>query len=473
MYVLECSAPGGAALAGAAQNRRRARSARDVRPDADEDGRVRQLGSPQPQLVAIGLDHTTAGVQLRERVAFADAAIPAALAQLTHPADPLLEQAAILSTCNRVELYGVARSRRPREDLTSFLTRYHGLEPGELRGAVYVHRGDEVAHHLAATAAGMHSIVLGEAQIQGQVRAALEHAIAAGAAGPELRRLFESAIAAGRQVRSRTALGRGVASVPQASVEFVRQRLGTLSEFTVLLIGAGTTGELAAKHLAKHGARELLVLGRDIARAQRLAERHGGRVVTSDRLSEALAQSDVVISCTGAPHAIVHRDQLEHAVAGRGGATSPPLLLIDLAVPRDIDPAAAGLAGVELHTLDDLQQGVERTLTQRSAELPAAYSVVRGEVARFTRWLSRRETAATLSPLRAEVEQARAAALERALGQLSPLSMHDREVLDAMTRDLAGTALERVGARLQVMSVGVQEPTTEPPALAAGSEGST
>jgi glutamyl-tRNA reductase len=473
MYVLECSLPGGAALAGATQNRRRARSARDVRPEADEDGRVRQVGWPQPQLVAVGLDHTTAGVELRERLAFPDAAIPAALARLTDPADRLLEQAAILSTCNRVELYGVARSRRPREELMSFLSHYHGLEPDELRGAVYVHRGDEVAHHLAATAAGMHSIVLGEAQIQGQVRTALEHAIAAGAAGPVLRRLFESAIAAGRQVRSRTALSQGVASVPQASVEFVRQRLGTLSESTVLLIGAGTTGELAAKHIAKYGARELLVLGRNITRAQRLAERHGGRVVTEQRLGEALAQADVVISCTGAPHAIVHRDQLEHALADRGGATSVPLLLIDLAVPRDIDAAAAALAGVEVYTIDDLQQGVERTLMQRSAELPAAYSVVRAEVARFTRWLRHRETAATLSPLRAEVEQARAAALERALGQLSPLSTHDREVLDAMTRDLAETALERVGARLQVTSVGAQESTIEPPSLAADSEGST
>jgi glutamyl-tRNA reductase len=466
MYVLECSAPGGAALAGAVQNRRRARSARDVHPYADKDGRVRQLGSPRPQLVAVGLDHRTAGVEVRERVAFADAAIPEALAQLTDPADPLLEQAAILSTCNRVELYGVSRSRRPREELTSFLSRYHGLEPRELSGAVYVHRGDEVAYHLAATAAGMHSIVLGEAQIQGQVRTALEHAIAVGAAGPVLRRLFESAIAAGRQVRSRTALGRGVASVPQASVEFVRERLGTLSRSTVLLIGAGTIGELAAKHLAKHGARDLLVLGRDIERTQRLAERHGGRVVTSDRLGEALAQADVVISSTGAPRAIVHRDQLEHALADRGGATSSPLLLIDLAVPRDIDPAAAGLAGVEVYTIDDLQRGVERTLRQRSAELPAAYSVVRAEVARFTRWLSHRETAAALSPLSGDVEQARAAALAQALERLSPLSAQDHEVLDAMTRDLAGALLERVGARLQT-SVGVQEPTTEPPPLAA------
>jgi glutamyl-tRNA reductase len=413
---------------------------------------MRQLGSPQRQLVAVGIDHTTAGVELRERVAFTDAAIPAALAQLTDPADPLLEQAAILSTCNRVELYGVARSRRPRGELMSFLARYHGLDLRELAAAVYAHRGDEVAHHLAATAAGMHSIVLGEAQIQGQVRTALEHAITAATAGPELRRLFESAIAAGRQVRSRTAFGRGVASAPHAAVEFARQHLGTLTESTVLLIGAGTTAELAAKHFAKHDMRELLILARATTRAQQLADRHDGRAITPDRLGEALARSDVVISCTSAPHAIVHHDHLKHALANRDSATSLPLLLIDLAVPRDIDPAAATLPGIELYTLDDLHQNVKRTLTQRSAELPAAYTVLRAEVARFTRWLNRRETAATLSPLTAEVEQARAAVLERALAQLPPLSAHDREVLDTMTRDLAGTALQRVSARLQVTS---------------------
>lgn len=346
------------------------------------------------ELIAVGLDHATAGIELRERVTFTDAEIPAALEQLSGSAGELLEQAAILSTCNRVELYGVARSRRATDELASFLARYHGLERRELTDALYVHRGDDVAHHLAATAAGMRSLVLGEAQIQGQVRTAVEHAVAAGTAGPELRRLFESAIAAGRRARSRTALSRGAASVSQAGVELVRQRIGPLDRSTVLLIGAGTAGELAARHLARHGARELLVLNRGVARAQGLAQRHGGRVITSDRLAEALARSDVVISATGAPRPVVCRHHLELALAGRARASSPPLLLIDLAVPRDVDPGVAGLAGVEVHTIDDLRQVVDRTLMRRSAELPAANAVLRTEVARFTRWLRRREAAA-------------------------------------------------------------------------------
>jgi glutamyl-tRNA reductase len=340
------------------------------------------------ELVAVGLDHSTAGIALRERVGFADADVPTALARLAGPAGGPLEQAAILSTCNRVELYGVARSRLETDELAALLAQHHRLDRHELMGALYVHRGHEVPHHLAATAAGMRSVVLGEPQIQGQVRTALEHALTAGTAGPELRRLFESAIAAGRRVRSLTCLGRGVASVPQASVEFARRRLGTLVGSTVLLIGAGRVAELAAGQLSKRGVRELLVLGRSPARAERVAARHGGRAVTSDRLGEALARAELVISATDAPGAVVRPEDL----ASRGAA---PLLLIDLALPRDIDPAAARRAGVELYTLDDLRVQVEGTLRQRRAELPAAYAVVRSEVTRFTTWLGRREPALT------------------------------------------------------------------------------
>jgi glutamyl-tRNA reductase len=345
--------------------------------------------------VAVGLDHTTAGVELRERFAFADGEIPAALACLTDPTDPLLDQAAILSTCNRVELYGVARSRPDARRLASFLALARGLGAARVASTLYVYRDERVAHRLAATAAGIHSLVLGEAQIQGQIRRALEHALTAGTAGAELRRLFESAVAAGRRVRAQTAIGRGAASVPYAAVEFARLRHGTLDRSTVLLIGAGDMGELAAKQLVKRGCKRLLVLGRAPSRAKRLAMSYGGHAITPDRLDEALAQSDVVISATGSPRPILHADQLRRALALRGAG--PVVLLIDLSVPRDIDPAAGELPGVELHTLDDLRGSVERALAQRRAELPEAYAILETEVARFTDWLRRREAAAGLS----------------------------------------------------------------------------
>ncbi len=342
------------------------------------------------EFIAIGLDHTTAGIEVRERFAFVDAEIPSVLQRLTDPADPLLDQAAILSTCNRVELYGVARSRPADRRLASFLAHHHGLDLAEVAGALRVHRGDRVAHHLAATAAGMHSRVLGEAQIQGQIRRALELALAAGTVDAELRRLFETAVAAGRRVRSRTAICQGTASVPHVSVELARARLGTLSQSTVMLIGAGTMSELAAKQLVKRGAKELLVLGRTPSSAERLAESYGGHAISPDRLEKSLAQSDVVICATGASRPVLDRDQLRRALARRG-AEAGPLLLFDLSVPRDVDPAAAGLSGVELHTLDDLGGVVERALVQRRAELPKASAILEREVARFTDWLRRRE----------------------------------------------------------------------------------
>ena len=349
-------------------------------------GQSRRFGL---ELVAVGLDHTTAGIELRERLACSGAEIPPALRRLTDPADAGLEQAAILSTCNRVELYGFTRSRPSADELVALLARSRGVAQDEVRGAMYVYRGERAAYHLAAIASGLCSLVVGEAQIQGQVRAALGDALSTGTAGPELHRLFDSAIAAGRRVRSQTGIGRGMASVPQASVEFARQRLGTLSGSAALLIGAGTVSELAAKQLVKQGIAEVVVLGSDPARATRLAERHGGRVISADGLDRALTHADVVISSTGAPDPIVHRDQLEGAVADRRPGRAP-LLLIDLAVPRDVDPAAVGVAGVEVHTLDDLNGVVERALVQRRAELPVAQAVLRVEVARFTEWLQRR-----------------------------------------------------------------------------------
>jgi glutamyl-tRNA reductase len=350
------------------------------------------MRSARLAFVALGLDHTTAGIEVRERFAFAHAEIPPALQQLTDPANGLLDQAAILSTCNRVELYGVSRSRPAEHQLASFLAGYHGLDTSLLASILNVYRDDEVAHHLAATAAGMHSLVLGEAQILGQIRKALEHALTAGTAGAELRRLFESAIAAGRRVRSGTAIGQGAASVPYASVELARRRLGTLHDSTALLIGTGDMAQLAAKELVKRGAKELLVLGRNVSQARRFAESHGGHAITPGRLDEALTQSDVVISATGAPQPILYREQLQRAI-GRRSASSGPLMLIDLSVPRDVDAAATGLPGVEVHTIDDLRGTVERTLMQRHAELPEAYRILRREVTRFNAWLSRRELA--------------------------------------------------------------------------------
>lgn len=360
--------------------------------DASVPGTCR---SSQLRFVAVGLDHTTADVESRARLAFADAEIPVALQQLTDPANPLLDQAAILSTCNRVEIYGVTRSPAAGSKLPTFLARYHDRDPPEVASTLYMYRDHQVAHRLAANAAGINSLVLGEPQILGQIRTALEQALAAGTAGAELRRLFESAIAAGRRVRSETAIAQGGASVPSAGVELARKRVGSLDTSIVLLIGTGDVAQLAAKQLVKRGAKHLLFVGRTRSSAARLAGTYGGRALTLDRLDQALACSDVVFSATSAPQPILNRQQPRRALALRD-AGSAPLLLIDLAVPRDIDPAAAELSGLELHTIDDLRGVVDRAVAQRRAELPGAYAILEREVARFADWLHRREQAASV-----------------------------------------------------------------------------
>ena len=346
--------------------------------------------STGPRFFAIGLDHTTAGIELRERLAFEHSEIPGVLRRLTDPEDRLVEQAAILSTCNRVELYGVARWRPDEGRLACFLAEYHGIDPSSLVGALCVDRDAEVPRRLAATAAGMRSLVLGEPQIQGQVRRALELAIASGTAGAELRRLFESAIAAGRRVRSRTTIGLGAASVPYAGVELARRRLGTLSRATVLVIGTGTVGELLVKQIVRCGARQLFILGRSGVRAQRLAEAHGAWAISPDRLDEALVQADVVITATCASVPWLHRDRLRRAVAARGDDCTP-LLLLDLSVPRNVDSTASDLSGLEVHTIDELRGVVERSLGRRQRALPQAEEILESEVRRFIDWLRRRE----------------------------------------------------------------------------------
>jgi len=348
--------------------------------------------------VAVGVDHTTAGIELRERLAFEDAELPSALGLLTDPTRGVLEQAVILSTCNRVELYGVVGPRRTERQLASFLARSHGLDAAQVGHALLTYRGGEVAYHLAATAAGMRSLVLGEAQILGQIRAALNHALAAGTAGPELRRLFESAIAAGRKVRSSTTIGRGVLSVPAAGVELARDRLGTLAQSTAVLIGTGTVAQIVAQQLVKRDVGELLVLGRARSRSEELALVYGGHAITPDRLDDALSRADIIITATSAPLPILRRDRLRRALACRR-PDSLPLLLIDLSVPRNIDPSAADLDGVEVHTVDALRSVSERAVTRRRAALPAAEAILDREVARFVTWCERREAGRPGSPL--------------------------------------------------------------------------
>jgi glutamyl-tRNA reductase len=410
------------------------------------------------KLILAGLDHTTAPVEIRERLAFSPSDIAAALTRLTRPQDgrpPLLAEAVILSTCNRVEIYGLAGGESTAENLTRFLAEFHALAEDDFAHALFFFHGDTVARHLCATASGLRSLVLGEAQIQGQVRSSFEHAQAVGSLGPVLHRLFQHALTAGKRVRSETPLGQGAASVSQAGVELARRRLGELRGRQVLLVGSGEVSELAAQNLLANGADRLMIVNRTLAHGRELAGRYGAEALTFDELPHALARADILISSTAAPVPIIYRkhvaDALEAKAAMRavGGASIPEMLLIDLAVPRDIHPEVASLPGCHLCTVDDLQEVVRATLGQRAQSAERAEQIAVEEVHAFEGWLRTQEAVPALTMLREHAEHLRHAELERAMRRLNDISPEQRTVIESLTRSLVNKLLHTPTRRLR------------------------
>lgn len=418
--------------------------------------RAGSLGTSM-ELILAGLDHTTAPVAIRERLAFSQSDVSAALAQLTQPQggrSPLLAEAAILSTCNRVEIYGVARDERAAQELASFLAAFHHLDLNDFAHGLCFAHGEAVARHLCATAAGLRSLVLGEAQIQGQVRGAFEQGVAAGSVGPVLHRLFQHALAAGKRARSETALGQGAASVSQAGVELARSRLGDLRGRTVLLVGGGEVSELAAQNLLANGAGQLMIVNRTLARGRALAERYGAEALTFEELPAALARCDILISSTAAPVPIIHRGHIAEALAAKarrsvGDQEGPAMLLIDLAVPRDIHPDVATLPGAHLCTVDDLQGVVRATLGQRAGAAERAEAIALEEARAFEAWLLTLEAVPALTRLRERAEELRNSELERAMRRLSDISPEQRAVIEGLTRSLVNKLLHPPTRRLR------------------------
>lgn len=411
------------------------------------------------KLLLAGLDHTTAPVEIRERLAFTSTDIPAALTQLTSGAGgrqaPLAE-AAILSTCNRVEIYGVTHGASTAQSLVRFLAEFHGLEEHMFARNLFFYSGEQVARHLCATAAGLRSLVLGEAQIQGQVRQSLDHAQSAGSMGPVLHRLFQHALTAGKRARTETNLGLGAASVSQAGVELARRRLGNLAGRTVLLVGGGEVSELAAQNLLANGADSLMIVNRTEGRARELATRYQATAHGFDDLPACLARADIVISSTAAPVPIIYREHVAEALAAKPHARGvdaadgqPAMLLIDLAVPRDFAPEVATVPGAHLCTVDDLHEVVRLTLGHRATAASAAEAIVGDELAAFEAWCRAQDAVPALTRLREQAEAMRNAELERALRRLSGLSPEQQSVVEGLTRSLVNKLLHPPTRRLR------------------------
>ncbi len=382
------------------------------------------------ELLALGISHKTAPVALRERLAFTEAEASEFAREATATAE--VREAVVISTCNRTEIYLVVGDPvRAESDVLGLLARRAGIRPTELTEAIYSPRNCDAARQLYRVTAGLESMIVGEAEIQGQVRRAHEAAMRAGCTGPLTNRLFAAALTTGKRVRSETEIGSSRVSVPSVAVDLATSVLGALQERHVVILGAGETSELTARALAEQGAGTIFVANRHADRARSLAERFGGSVVGLDGLPDQLVEADIVLSSTSSPHPIVGRDELELVMEKREGR---PLLLIDIAVPRDIDPGCGELVGVTLYDIDDLQAVVARNLSTRAGEIPRATELVEEEIHRFARWLGQLDALPVVSALRERANTLVEQVLAENDGRWESASPRDRARVEAMAR---------------------------------------
>jgi glutamyl-tRNA reductase len=397
------------------------------------------------ELLALGVSHKTAPLDLRERLSLTEGRAAGALRELTDVAG--IHEAAAISTCNRTELYLVVSDPVEAESTAlGVLTRQAAIRPTQLLGHLYSLRSGEAVRHLFRVTAGHDSMILGEAEIQGQVKRAYELALVEGGTGPILNRLFRGALAAGGRARDETGISEKNVSIPSVAVELARRTLGDLTERRVLVIGAGETAELLARALVSRGVATVFVANRHYDRAIGLAQRFDGNAVRFEELPEQLEQADIVVSATNSPHHIVERDDLEQVMATRGGR---PLLLVDIAVPRDIEPACREIAGVSLHDIDDVQRIVARNAGGREAEARRAEKLIDAEQDRFERWLASLEVVPTISAMRERADEVVRRVLAENEGRWEDLGGADRERLDVMAKAIASRLLHEPTLRMK------------------------
>jgi glutamyl-tRNA reductase len=398
-------------------------------------------------VVVVGLSHRTAPLDLLERMAMRDERLPKALGDLV--ARDFLSEAVVLSTCHRVEVYAVAeRFHGAMADVRHFLSELSYVPPEDFSDHLYVHYDDAAAAHLFSVAAGLDSVVVGEPQILGQVRDAWERAREEGAAGARLSQLFRHALEVGKRARSETAIARGITSLSQAAVAMATERLSTLADRNVVVLGAGEMGAGLVDEVAEADVPgpQVTVANRTWVKAEQLAERAGGRAVTLDRLPAALADADLLLTSTGSSAVVIGAGELAEALAPR---QSRPLLVVDLGMPRDVDPAVAELPGVSLLDLADVERFVAARLDERRKEVQPVRAIVAEEVARWLDVTAARHATPTVAALHQRAEEIRSAELARFAKRLAALEPREREAVEALTRSLLRKLLHDPTVRLK------------------------
>ena len=402
------------------------------------------------KVLLIGLSHKTAPIRIRERLDFTPNVLRSVLTHFdaTHEQAHLedVREGVILSTCNRMEAYALVRDPEVAgQAIIDLLSRACDTPLETFSSYLYIHHDEEAIHHLFRVASGLDSMVLGEPQILGQITDAYEAALSQGAAGTVLSALFRAAIHAGKRARTETRIGINPASISSVAARLAHQLLGDLSQSRILLIGAGEMGEIAVRALRKRGVSNITVANRTFENAEQLAQAWGGKAITFQQLPETLIHTDIIISCTGAPHTILNRELIEPAISRR---PSKPLFIIDIAVPRDVDPDVTEIENVYLSDIDDLQSQANENVRERELEIPYVEAIVDEELVQILDWLSSLDVVSTITNLRSQLEELRQRELERLFNRLD-LDERERELVATMSHRLINKILHEPTMRLK------------------------
>jgi glutamyl-tRNA reductase len=397
------------------------------------------------ELLAIGISHKTAPVEVRERLALPEARVAEFLREVR--GSGAVREGVALSTCNRTELYLVVADPVEAEaTVLAMLSSQAAIRPTELAPAIYSLRNCDAARHLYRVTAGLESMIVGENEVQGQVKRAYEAALAQEMTGPMTNRLFTAALEAGKRVRTETGIGARALTLPAVAVALAREQLGQLRGREVVIVGTGETSELTARALADSGVRAVFVASRRRDRAISLARRYGGDSVSFDELPQALARADIVVAATASPHLLLGSHELAEVMHDR---RRKPMLLIDLAVPRDIDSACDELDSVSLYDIDDLQAVIDRNRRVRQTEARTAEGIVEDEIQHFAAWLGSLEVLPTVAALRGRADEIAAQVLKENEGKWESASPRDLARVQALARALVSRLLHEPTVRLK------------------------
>lgn len=389
-------------------------------------------------IILLGLNYKSAPVEIREKVSMSKSSIQKNAEQLQQLAG--VDGIAILSTCNRTEFYLDARDDAQAVDaMLQFISAYSAYPLDVLTQHLYRMKGRTAVEHLFTVAAGLDSMILGESQIQGQVQDAYNFALEYNLSDNVLNTLLMNALTLGKRVRTETYIDRQAVSISSAAVELAKQELGTLENKTVLIVGAGDTSELAARHLVSNGISSVIVANRTFDRAKRLADEFGGKAIRLDHFGLYLESADIVISCTASPHYIMGKKDVEPIIAHR----SKPLLFMDIAVPRDIDPAVAELDNVFLYDIDDMQNVVAQNLEGRQREAVKARVIVEEEVENFFFWMDSLLVVPTIVRLRAQAEEIKKREVEKALRRIDHVTPREKKIVEQLAHAIVSQWLHK------------------------------